>query len=489
MATQRPMDVSSPTIMNRTPLRAYHVDSQAGSSRPPSAHDGAPRQYASSSALPQNPHTLRSPVSMHVTPPRDPRSRSFDADTKSPLLHTIRAAPEPGHHQGRTDPLHYSFNVLRSDPSNSSLEHIASSASYPHKSSNNPLQAHSNLHLGGAGTVAPAFRVTVPPSSSPSHYDMSSSPGDRHMQGVERTSSRRGSESSQVYTTISFPLDEGPRGPSSMSSPSGRAGESRVSDVNGAASDDGEPPHAGGTAGKKHICPTCSKRFNRPSSLRIHVNTHTGATPFRCPFPNCGREFNVNSNMRRHYRNHTSPGLSRAQPVEPRRRRRRAHDPDLVFVTGGPPGQPHPYNDLDYHGPHQDFMHHVPGTPESSLSDESDDDQNHQSGYHRYNDDYHHYRHLPVSRSHAPYAFHARSRSENEDGQVVFPSRESHLRSSTPMSIVSSPSQSDPDSRPGTPNSCFDHKYSPSVPFLRSVLVADSSVSTALRPAFTNGHT
>jgi hypothetical protein len=32
------------------------------------------------------------------------------------------------------------------------------------------------------------------------------------------------------------------------------------------------------TMGRKHVCPTCFKRFNRPSSLRIHVNTHTGAT-------------------------------------------------------------------------------------------------------------------------------------------------------------------------------------------------------------------
>ncbi|SJL17178.1 uncharacterized protein ARMOST_20723 [Armillaria ostoyae] len=54
----------------------------------------------------------------------------------------------------------------------------------------------------------------------------------------------------------------------------------------------------------KHVCQTCNKSFNRPSSLRIHVNTHTGATPFQCPFPSCGRKFNVNSNMRRHYRNH-----------------------------------------------------------------------------------------------------------------------------------------------------------------------------------------
>ncbi|KAF6754050.1 hypothetical protein DFP72DRAFT_813420, partial [Ephemerocybe angulata] len=68
---------------------------------------------------------------------------------------------------------------------------------------------------------------------------------------------------------------------------------------------EGERGGEGGSSGKKHVCPTCLKRFNRPSSLRIHVNTHTGATPFRCPWPSCGREFNVNSNMRRHYRNHT----------------------------------------------------------------------------------------------------------------------------------------------------------------------------------------
>ncbi|KAH8115573.1 hypothetical protein DFH11DRAFT_1725808 [Phellopilus nigrolimitatus] len=59
-----------------------------------------------------------------------------------------------------------------------------------------------------------------------------------------------------------------------------------------------------GTEKRRHSCSQCGKRFNRPSSLKIHLNTHTGAKPFACPHPGCGRSFNVSSNMRRHYRNH-----------------------------------------------------------------------------------------------------------------------------------------------------------------------------------------
>lgn len=39
---------------------------------------------------------------------------------------------------------------------------------------------------------------------------------------------------------------------------------------------DGEGEGEGGD-GKRHTCPHCKKRFNRPSSLKIHLNTHTGA--------------------------------------------------------------------------------------------------------------------------------------------------------------------------------------------------------------------
>ncbi|KIJ49428.1 hypothetical protein M422DRAFT_135988, partial [Sphaerobolus stellatus SS14] len=54
----------------------------------------------------------------------------------------------------------------------------------------------------------------------------------------------------------------------------------------------------------KYECHYCGKMFNRPSSLRIHHNTHTGEKPFVCSYPGCGRSFSVMSNMRRHARTH-----------------------------------------------------------------------------------------------------------------------------------------------------------------------------------------
>ncbi|PFH53788.1 hypothetical protein AMATHDRAFT_130967, partial [Amanita thiersii Skay4041] len=55
----------------------------------------------------------------------------------------------------------------------------------------------------------------------------------------------------------------------------------------------------------KYECTYCGKGFNRPSSLKIHLNSHTGEKPFICPVENCGRSFSVLSNMRRHTRVHT----------------------------------------------------------------------------------------------------------------------------------------------------------------------------------------
>ncbi|KAF0352155.1 c2h2 finger domain protein [Gigaspora margarita] len=58
------------------------------------------------------------------------------------------------------------------------------------------------------------------------------------------------------------------------------------------------------SCGNRYQCPYCSKRFSRPSSLRIHTYSHTGEKPFVCSEPGCGRKFSVQSNMRRHLRVH-----------------------------------------------------------------------------------------------------------------------------------------------------------------------------------------
>ncbi|KAF7305316.1 FAD/NAD(P)-binding domain-containing protein [Mycena chlorophos] len=60
----------------------------------------------------------------------------------------------------------------------------------------------------------------------------------------------------------------------------------------------------GKSTNKKHPCPLCDKTFTRPSTLRVHLNTHTGAMPYVCEYPGCGRAFNVKSNMQRHFRSH-----------------------------------------------------------------------------------------------------------------------------------------------------------------------------------------
>ncbi|KAF7315449.1 hypothetical protein MIND_00059800 [Mycena indigotica] len=57
----------------------------------------------------------------------------------------------------------------------------------------------------------------------------------------------------------------------------------------------------------KYECPYCGKGFTRPSSLKIHLNSHTGEKPFVCPVEGCGRSFSVLSNMRRHARVHVAP--------------------------------------------------------------------------------------------------------------------------------------------------------------------------------------
>ncbi|KAI8334930.1 hypothetical protein EDC96DRAFT_525134 [Choanephora cucurbitarum] len=54
----------------------------------------------------------------------------------------------------------------------------------------------------------------------------------------------------------------------------------------------------------RYRCHQCQKTFSRPSSLRIHILSHTGEKPHTCPHLGCGKRFSVQSNMRRHLKVH-----------------------------------------------------------------------------------------------------------------------------------------------------------------------------------------
>lgn len=55
---------------------------------------------------------------------------------------------------------------------------------------------------------------------------------------------------------------------------------------------------------KMHQCSICLKIFPRPSGLNTHMNSHSGAKPYKCPVSSCDRHFAVRSNAKRHLKTH-----------------------------------------------------------------------------------------------------------------------------------------------------------------------------------------
>lgn len=149
-----------------------------------------------------------------------------------------------------------SYGILHHDPHSGKLENIASNSTYG-RGSRSPTSPTRSGMVNGSDPIfrVPPLRKVGPQAERPQQGSGSGSPSamdvdPRHM-------------------IISFPT--APISPAASRYTSIDRSENRDSGV------DDSSTH-GGETGKKHICPVCASRFNRPSSLKIHINTHTGET-------------------------------------------------------------------------------------------------------------------------------------------------------------------------------------------------------------------
>ncbi|KAJ3570406.1 hypothetical protein NP233_g4422 [Leucocoprinus birnbaumii] len=229
---------------------------------------------------------------------------------------SVTASPHRSHPQSP------SFTRPREEASRAAVE---SPYHYPSHNPNDNYAPHSRATFAHRPLSAP--HVSVPPAEGPS----SRLPSQQMHMPHYRDSDQHGRSGHPVVSIPSSHSGRPPKGQDPNGYPNSHSivhpGPSHPPPpLDDPELSDEDTPSTGAPSGipRKHICPICRKAFNRPSSLKIHYNTHTGATPFRCPWPKCGREFNVNSNMRRHYRNHTANANQESQDDGARRRRRRS---------------------------------------------------------------------------------------------------------------------------------------------------------------------
>ena len=52
-------------------------------------------------------------------------------------------------------------------------------------------------------------------------------------------------------------------------------------------------------------CQICPYRSKDSSQLTVHLRSHTGDSPFVCPYEGCSTSFKTNSDLKRHIRIHT----------------------------------------------------------------------------------------------------------------------------------------------------------------------------------------
>ncbi|KAI8826145.1 uncharacterized protein EV422DRAFT_155382 [Fimicolochytrium jonesii] len=238
---------------------------------------------ADSEPLPVSSNAAHEQFAAPVTSPYDTQRFPPHAMNFSPYAHPNFTHP----HDHYAHPPQNGFGTLSGGPhiqpqyqSHQYIHNPVASAT-PQLASSHPLHVPrnaGNVPDGHTAAYMPMMTyMATPPSSQGPHSDDFGS------------SYRQGPPMSHLDRLMSGPMH---LSPSPASTPDGSQAYPPP------ASDDVRKP-VKSSPHKRYVCPECAKRFTRPSSLRTHLNSHTGEKPFLCV---CGRSFSVLSNLRRHER-------------------------------------------------------------------------------------------------------------------------------------------------------------------------------------------
>ncbi|KAI7869948.1 hypothetical protein BDF14DRAFT_1777837 [Spinellus fusiger] len=216
-------------------------------------------------------------------------------------------------HEKRTVVRHQSTRSLSSLPSE--LQNLSLNSPHPYTADASWLQ----------GPGLPSALPVLPPVPQKSHPIYASThrrpPGATHGRSssdlsllpttrpLHQTHRRTASATSADVYQKPYPIRPYSNSPPSQHTPSPHQGLFDALNMQEKKTDIAEDELTG-----RYGCQFCSKKFSRPSSLRIHTYSHTGEKPFVCPEESCGRKFSVQSNMRRHLKVHRL-GKSKATPL------------------------------------------------------------------------------------------------------------------------------------------------------------------------------
>ncbi|GAA97902.1 uncharacterized protein L969DRAFT_96281 [Mixia osmundae IAM 14324] len=271
---------------------ANHFSDEADLKRRHSSSSANAVRYANRSPVPNHFSTEPGLYQTHGVPPGFNVGPGYPGGQPAgQVAHRARVIPS-----GSPANFYESFAIPRNQPSHHQFHHP--SQQHPHLARSADMYALGSSQ--GSESSEAAARMSKMSLFSPRASHSSSSLGGSIYENNAFSPAQSGYSTGLSSTSPIFTPQfqgKGPLTQSTSRSDYEESGPDTQSPYSPAASASGS-----GHSATRYTCPFCSKKFSRPSSLRIHVYSHTGEKPYTCEL--CHRGFSVQSNLRRHLKVH-----------------------------------------------------------------------------------------------------------------------------------------------------------------------------------------